>query len=858
MKKIRFLLCKKAERIICLSALILCLFNPHVKAQFEVIGSNEYGRMLDVTYDPNTENKLYAISYSGYHIFVSLDNGESWDIFYSSTYSLQDLKIVKNGSALSFVKYLASSTENKLTILDINTMQETNLGLPNAYDYAWIDSYSIYNDDNTDVILLNTKWQEGITNFGKTFYTTTGGMFWMEVYYTVDNHNIFLSNVAISPDDPQKLFLLRAQGNSGIVGGIMISEDGGETWTEKLAGNVVDAIDFNPTNSNDILVGTGYSFGAPERLYRSLDNGDTWNEIPISWSSGIMNNITAIRFNPSNPNHIVVLEENEVVISEDNGETWQQHIYDPYGDNVFEYYYGVGISFNPFQANELCISSNFFPFFSEDGGATLTRIKSPFFASTGQTRFFSNGEEKHLYYGVQSGYVHRNLSNNEENTFDIMALNMSSFNSDPVLFIDDELAGRLFTFSSGWSGATFAMSNDHGETKTSLFEAYQLNANYISTVAICTQNRNIIWASFASYEGTQLYKIDFSDISNIQRTEVALPENDLVNGIYISPENSDHLMIAVGYHIYKSIDGGESWNLSSAGLEDFNYPDLILSLAQNSLNPQQFAFTSNKGIFISYDGGNSWTKIYNGLAHNLEFSPQNNGVIVAFCNTTEISVAEIIYTANGGTAWNTISNNELYDIRAYSSAFDFFDGGVDIYTGSSDLGAIKYGLPISALTYTISAIANAGGTIEPSGTIEVSHGDNKTFTFTPDADFEIASVLIDGENNPEAVTNGSYTFENITENHSIEVVFEQKVGINDALISQFNVYPNPAKEVLNIYGQTDINKIEIINIAGRIIYTSNVGNRTAAINVSDFAEGYYFVKIYTDKNISTAKIIIGN
>ena len=115
MKKIRFLLCKKAERIICLSVLILCLFNPHVKAQFEVIGSNEYGRMLDVTYDPNTENKLYALPYPGNHIFVSLDNGVSWDIFYSSPYNeLQDLKIVKNGSALSFAKYQRNSTENKL------------------------------------------------------------------------------------------------------------------------------------------------------------------------------------------------------------------------------------------------------------------------------------------------------------------------------------------------------------------------------------------------------------------------------------------------------------------------------------------------------------------------------------------------------------------------------------------------------------------------------------------------------------------------------------------------------------------------------------------------------------------------
>jgi len=77
-------------------------------------------------------------------------------------------------------------------------------------------------------------------------------------------------------------------------------------------------------------------------------------------------------------------------------------------------------------------------------------------------------------------------------------------------------------------------------------------------------------------------------------------------------------------------------------------------------------------------------------------------------------------------------------------------------------------------TYMITASAGSGGIISPSGIRSVNQGDNQTFTFTPNTGFDIDQVLVDGTNNPAAVSEGSYTFTNVTTDHTISVSFKQK------------------------------------------------------------------------------------
>ena len=75
--------------------------------------------------------------------------------------------------------------------------------------------------------------------------------------------------------------------------------------------------------------------------------------------------------------------------------------------------------------------------------------------------------------------------------------------------------------------------------------------------------------------------------------------------------------------------------------------------------------------------------------------------------------------------------------------------------------------------YTIKATAGSHGSITPSGNVDVLHGGSQTFTIAANSGYAISNVKIDG------VSIGavkSYTFENVTENHTIEVTFMKANG----------------------------------------------------------------------------------
>lgn len=71
----------------------------------------------------------------------------------------------------------------------------------------------------------------------------------------------------------------------------------------------------------------------------------------------------------------------------------------------------------------------------------------------------------------------------------------------------------------------------------------------------------------------------------------------------------------------------------------------------------------------------------------------------------------------------------------------------------------------------------------------------------------------------------------------------------------FTLYPNPAKNVLNIQAKQGltINSIEIYNQLGQIVIATT--NALNTIDVSNLASGTYFVKINTEKGSANAKFV---
>ncbi len=75
---------------------------------------------------------------------------------------------------------------------------------------------------------------------------------------------------------------------------------------------------------------------------------------------------------------------------------------------------------------------------------------------------------------------------------------------------------------------------------------------------------------------------------------------------------------------------------------------------------------------------------------------------------------------------------------------------------------------------TISASAGSNGSISPAGTLTVNQGANQSFAISADQNYQVLDVRVDGAS-VGAVT--SYTFTNVTQNHTISASF---VSINQA------------------------------------------------------------------------------
>ena len=115
--------------------------------------------------------------------------------------------------------------------------------------------------------------------------------------------------------------------------------------------------------------------------------------------------------------------------------------------------------------------------------------------------------------------------------------------------------------------------------------------------------------------------------------------------------------------------------------------------------------------------------------------------------------------ASGGTKITTAT--VFYENTTVYAHWTYIGGG-----GSSGGGG--------GYTYhTIRAISGLNGSISPSGWTSVRHGWDQTFTITPDKGYAVAKVLVDGKSVGSVK---SYTFKNVTKDHTIEAVFMKSNG----------------------------------------------------------------------------------
>ena len=170
------------------------------------------------------------------------------------------------------------------------------------------------------------------------------------------------------------------------------------------------------------------------------------------------------------------------------------------------------------------------------------------------------------------------------------------------------------------------------------------------------------------------------------------------------------------------------------------------------------------------------TERYGNFSYNVPVANGNYSVTLRF--------SEIYWTAPGQRLFSVvingqkvISNLDLYARVGKNAAYDVVipvsvtNGAISINFNSLVNNAKVSAIRIAAsdtIAYAITESAGTGGTITPADTATVNPGTSQTFTITPNTGYHVVDVSVDGISQG-AIT--SYTFNNVTANHTIQAVF---------------------------------------------------------------------------------------
>ncbi len=149
--------------------------------------------------------------------------------------------------------------------------------------------------------------------------------------------------------------------------------------------------------------------------------------------------------------------------------------------------------------------------------------------------------------------------------------------------------------------------------------------------------------------------------------------------------------------------------------------------------------------------------------------------IIAILGAVSESWAVGTGTVDRASGWYPAGSNVI--VNATPGLDSEFDSWLGDTNGASILGpqitvTVDGPKTITArflhIIHDIIASAGANGSINPSGTVNVEQGTNRSFTITPDANYHVDDVVVDSIS--QGATN-SYTFLNVTNAHTISASF---------------------------------------------------------------------------------------
>ena len=342
--------------------------------------------------------------------------------------------------------------------------------------------------------------------------------------------------------------------------------------------------------------------------------------------------------------------------------------------------------------------------------------------------------------------------------------------------------------------------------------------------------------------------------------------------------NPDNVTITAKGFEWKTTTGGTYTQIAGTGTGNTFTADLT------TLTPgTSYTFKA----FITYNGTTTY-------GQEMTFTTQQQGQPTEPSATTA-DATNVTY--NSATLNGSVANPDNVTITAQGFQWKVTNGGT--YTSVNATGAtMTYNLTgLDASTgYTFRAfVTTANGT---------SYGQEKTFTTgsapvepcdvptgltVTDVQSESISVTWDnaavlrwnvqygpvgGTLASATASTNSYTFTNLnpltTYQIQVQAVCEEgnvsewspaveatTTNLNSYLENNVTLYPNPAKEFVDVRidGDLNVTGMEVYDVYGKLINTINVIDNTTHINVSGLANGMYFVRVTTEQGVVTKRFV---
>jgi photosystem II stability/assembly factor-like uncharacterized protein len=251
-----------------------------------------------------------------------------------------------------------------------------------------------------------------------------------------------------------------------------------------------------------------------------------------------------------------------------------------------------------------------------------------------------------IWHGEPPSSLARYLWVNPENP-DILYVSTGIFDASAVGEGNPDIDPEPF------GGLGVLKSIDGGETWRVLGEQNGLKFRYIGSLFMHPDDPDILLAAagrlFPELAGQYVNKMGYSPVGIYRTTDagenwtqVLIPEKEILTQAFSSVDicPGDHNIVYAGsdFAVYRSNDGGITWNRTAGGSQGWGPPGVLagapIDLQCDPLNPDRvFSNNYSGGNFVSEDGGKTWKNLSSGYSGaqiiNVAVDPSNPSLVYA-------------------------------------------------------------------------------------------------------------------------------------------------------------------------------------------------------------------------------------